>query len=129
MHVFLKSYYLLLFISLDVLLYLRLSQAILKTEFWLKIVIGILVITFIAHLPFFHLPGIMDLKTFATLFGMDIQLLIVYFVGVFTIKRVERRMPPDKVKDNGLWFLKGFFKTGIFLIYPLVHTLWVIAWR
>ena len=111
MHILLKIYYFLLFISLDILLYLRLGRSILKTEFWLKIVAGVLITTFIIHLPFLHIPYLMRFKNFVTMCGMVIQLLIVYFIGILATRRIKRRILPDKVKEyqNGKKGVLGLF--------------------
>jgi len=127
MHILLKIYYFLLFISLDILLYLRLGRSILKTEFWLKIVAGVLITTFIIHLPFLHIPYLMRFKNFVTMCGMVIQLLIVYFIGILATRRIKRRILPDKVKEYALGWLNIVFNHIIFFFFMFGHLIWAIG--
>ena len=116
-----------MFISLDILLYLRLGRSILKTEFWLKIVAGVLITTFIIHLPFLHIPYLMRFKNFVTMCGMVIQLLIVYFIGILATRRIKRRILPDKVKEYALGWLNIVFNHIIFFFFMFGHLIWAIG--
>jgi len=129
MHIFLKAYYFALFISLDVLLYLRLGRGILKVELALKIIAGLLVATFILHLPFVNIPYLTKFKNFATMCAMVIQLLIVYFIGMFAKRRMERRPLPDEVKEYALSWLNIVFNHVIFFFFMFGHLLWTLALR
>ncbi|OCX50935.1 hypothetical protein BEL04_19635 [Mucilaginibacter sp. PPCGB 2223] len=128
MQILLKIYYFTLFVSLDILLYLRLGRGVLRTEFWLKIAVGALVVAFIIHLPFLHVPYLAKFKDFATMCGMVIQLLVVYSIGIFATRRMQRRTTlPEVVKKYALGWLNVVFNHIIFFFFMFGHLIWALA--
>lgn len=128
MHILLKIFYLLLFISLDVLLYLRLGKQNRNAQPWLIIIVIIAVITLVLHLPIFNLPNILSFKNFMILFGMDIQAVIVHFIGLFIIRKMERVPMFDDQKEYVLGIFSVIFKTGIFMLFVVVHLIYILLW-
>ena len=128
MHSVLKLFYLILFVSLDILLYLRLGKQNRKIQPLLIITVVIAVITLVLHLPVFNLPYILSFKNFMILFGMDIQAVIVNFIGLFIIARVERVPMFDDQKEYVLSIFSAIFKTGIFMLFIVVHVIYTLIW-
>jgi hypothetical protein len=128
MHIFVKLLYFIIFCSFDVLLYLRLGKNIVKANYWLIATAIIWLIMLILHLPEFSLAYLMPLKDFAVFSGMVIQLLIAYYVGAFAIRRMERSLILDDLKQNVINVLTFIFKKAIFAFFLLIHLLFILSW-
>jgi hypothetical protein len=127
MHTIVKFFYLLLFLSVDVLLYLRLNKKDIRVKKWLFIALVILIITIIIHLPTFKIPYLMVWKYFVILFGMVIQLVIAYYITLFMIRRVERSAMAEELKIYPFKMLSVVNK-GIFFLFMIVHSINILAW-
>ena len=67
MHTLIKLFYLIIFSSFDILLYLRLGKKIVKVTYWLIGTAFIWLIVLMAYLPVFNLNYLMPLKDFGNL--------------------------------------------------------------
>jgi hypothetical protein len=123
-----KLIYLALFWSIDVLLYLRLSRNIIKARQWLIVAVVVWLIVLVVHLPTFHLKYLMPLNNFFTLSGMIVQLVIVYYVGQFFMRRVERSLISDEIKQYMSRWLSFSFNSAIFGLFLVVHLIFILAW-
>jgi hypothetical protein len=125
----LKLIYLALFLSIDVLLYLKLGRKIAKAGKWLIASAVAWLIVLIVHLPTFHLMHLMPLKSFLTFSGMVVQLIFVYYVGRFIIGRVESSHVSDDIKQYMNRILSFSFNSAIFGFYFVVHLIFILAWQ
>ena len=124
----LKLSYLILFCSLDILLYLRLGKNIVKATYWLIIAAIIWLIFLIIHLQVFKLTYLMPLKDFITLSGIIIPLLIIYYIGMFAIRVTERTPMVDDMKQFVIKVMSITFNTVIFAVFLLVHIIFILSW-
>lgn len=129
MHIILKFFYLILFWSLDVLLYFRLVKEIVNIKKWLVIVAAIWLIVGLLSLPSFHLYQLMPLKVFIVLSAMIIQLLILYYIGSFAIQKFEGLTFPEEVKQIAITWLGWVFKGLIFVLIPIMQLVWILSWN
>lgn len=116
-----------LFCSFDVLFYLRLSKNIIKVNYWLIAAFVIWLLTLVFHLWAVN-NYLIPIKDFVTLSGMVVQLLILYFVGMFFLRRIERSVFPDDIKQSAINALSVVFKTGIFAVILIVHLIFILLW-
>jgi len=124
-----KVIYLLLFWSLDVLIYLFFVKKINKLGRWLIVSAIIWMIIFIAHLPVFHLNHLMPFKYFTTLSAVVLLLLILQYVGKFIIETQKRSSAPDNAKAFTIRFLSIAFNQAIFIVFMVVHFRCILAWH
>ena len=125
MHILFKLLYLVLFCSIDILLYLTLSRNIVNARIWLIIDVIIWLIVFVFHLPAFGLPYLMRFKAFIQLSAMIVQLTFAYYVGVFAMRKIENSILPDEVKGGLNMWLNFVFKNALFFIILLFHFLFI----
>ncbi len=123
-----KLLYLVLFLSIDVLLYLRLGRKIIKILYWLIVAITIWLIAFILHLPLLHLKYLMPFNYFINLSGMVVQMLIIHYVGLFVTSRWAHSYFTDDIKQYSIRILSFVFNTAIFGVYFIVHLIFVLSW-
>jgi hypothetical protein len=123
-----KLIYLILFLSLDVLLYLFLVKKIIKAGYGLIVTTVIWLIVFLAHLPTFHLTYLMPIKDFITLSAMVMQLVIIHYVGLFVIRITDRSQTAADVKKYIIEFLSFAFNTFIFIFFIVVHLIFILVW-
>jgi hypothetical protein len=121
-----KLLYLILFLSIDVLLYLRLGRKIAKTGKLLIIASTVWLIVLALYLPMFHLVYLLPLSTYINCSGMILQLIFVHYVGRFVIFRVERSHQPDFVKQYMNRVISFSFNTAIFGFYVLAHLIFIL---
>jgi len=125
-----KLIYLALFLSIDVLLYLRLSRKIINTGQWLIAAAVTWVIGLVVHLPTFHLTYLMPLNRFCYLSGMTALLVILHYVGRFCIRRVERSLVlSDEIKKYMNGWLSFTFNSAIFGFFIVIHLIIILAWQ
>jgi hypothetical protein len=121
----LQLLYLFLFLSLDVLLYLRLVKKNTKSELWLIIVVGVWIIALVADLPTFHLVHLMPIKGFLNLSGMILMLLVAHFVLRFIAWALERYVTDDlKESLNSIMF---WMETSLFAFFFIIHLFIIIV--
>ncbi len=128
MHIFLKLFYLVLFVGIDVLLYIRLGRNVVKAGRLLILVLVIWVIAFLAELPIFNLKYIPSFKSFLTWSAIVIQMLIVHYFGVFVIKLIERMPLLDEVKQTAINGVSFVCNTAIFAVLLMIHLLFILTW-
>jgi len=119
----LRLFHLLLFLSMDVLLYLRLGRKIVKAGAWLAVVIVVWIIALIIYLPIFHIVPLARLKSFLILSGMIVQLLFVHYVGRFVMWRVECSPLSDDIKNSMNRIVSITTNMAIFGFYFLLYLL------
>jgi hypothetical protein len=129
MQVLVKLLYLLLFVTFDILLYLKLGRKTVRINSSLIVITLLLAVAILLHLPVFKLINLMPLRYFLTLVGMVVQLIIVHFVGILIIKRTQQKSLLDAVKEQVINALSLIFKTAIFFIFALLHILFILLWQ
>jgi hypothetical protein len=122
-----KLLYLILFFSIDVLLYLRLGRKIAEAGKWLIIASTVWLIVLVLYLPMFHLVCLLPLSTYINCSGMILLLIFVHYVGRFVIFMIERSKQPDFVKQLMNTVISFSFNTAIFGIFFLVHLIIILA--
>jgi hypothetical protein len=125
----LKLFYLALFLSLDILFYLRLGKKMVKAGRWLLLVTIIWLIALTLYLPTFHLSYLMHLKGFLMLSGTIVQLIFVHFVGRFIIWGVNLSNVSEDIKQNMNRIMSLTFDTVIFVFYFLLHLILILSWN
>ena len=121
----LKLFYLILFLSLDVLLYLRLVTKIIKAGLWLTVVASVWLIALVVYLPLFHLVFLMPFKGFLKLSEMILMLLLVHFLTRLIVWGLARFLTDDlKQSLNSIMF---GFNTILFAFFFLLHMFIIIA--
>lgn len=120
--------YLSLFLSFDVLLYIRLGKRIIKANYWLIAVSMFWLGMLIFHLPLYQSKHSMQFKDFINLSVMVVQLLMIHYVGRFAMWRVERSHVIDEIKQHSLRILSFIFNTGIFVLFFIIHVIFIITW-
>ena len=123
-----KLIYFLLFSSIDALLYLRLSMKFIKAERWLIALAVVWLCIFIIHLPAFRPNYLMPLNWFCTLSGMVVQLILIHYVGLYSIGRMERSQIPENVKENANKIQGVIFNKLIFAFFIFIHLIFVLSW-
>jgi hypothetical protein len=123
-----KLTYLLLFLSIDVLLYLRLGKKNVRAGYWLIAATVVWLIALVVHLPTFKLTHLMPFKDFLSLSGMIIQLVVIHYLGVFAIWRTERSRVTDDIKQHSVRILSTVFNTVIFFIFCITHLIFILSW-
>jgi hypothetical protein len=127
--VLLKLCYLILFWSIDVVLYLRLRTQVLKSNASLIVAFTIWLIVLIIHLPTFKLTMLMSINDYLTLSAMIVQLLVAYYLGNFIMNKMRRPYFPDEVKDFTTGFQTLVFGKIIFGFFLFGHFIYVLALR
>ncbi len=123
-----KLIYLSLFLSIDILLYLRLVKKTIKAGYWLIADVLFWCIIFVPHLPTFHLTYLMSFKNFMILSGMVVQLGMLNYIGRFAIWRMERATLTDFVKEAAIGWLNLVFNKIIFIFFLITHLIYILMW-
>jgi len=113
----LKLFTIILFLSLILLLYLRLGKKITKTGPWLAVAIGIWLIVLIIYLPIFHLVQVVRFKSFLSISGITASLVLVYYIGQLMRWAIDRSQLSEDIKHYFDRYLSIMFNYVIFGFY------------
>lgn len=113
----LKLFNIILFLSLILLLYLRLGKKITKTGPWLAVAIGIWLIVLIIYLPIFHLVQFARFKSFLSISGITASLVLVYYIGQLMRWAIDRSQLSEDIKHYFDRYLCIMFNYVIFGFY------------
>jgi hypothetical protein len=115
----LKLFYSVLFLSIIILLYLRLGKKIVGVGRWLAIAGLIWLIVLIVYLPIFHIASSVRLKAFLGVSGIMVSLILVHYMGRIMMWFIERSDLSDNIKEFLGRYLSVIFNSVIFWFYFL----------
>jgi len=119
----LKLFTIILFLSLILLLYLRLGKKIVRTGTWLAVATGIWLIVLIIYLPIFHLVQFARFKSFLSVSGIIASLVLVYYIGQLMKWAIDRSPLSEDIKYYFDRYLSITFNHVIFGFYFLIFLL------
>jgi len=119
--------YLILFCSIDVLVYLTVGRNNPKVKNWLIGAGAVWLIVLVFHLPVFHNGGLMSLKAYLTLSAYVILMLAIHYLGRLGARIVESRPVPGEVKEQALWRIALMFDRIPLGFFLLVHLIGVLS--
>ena len=126
--VLLKILYILLFCSIDVLVYFRVVKKMAGLNNLLIAVATVWFITFLLHIPWLNLHHLIPFKDFCAFSYMVVMQLIVYLFSFYNIRRIERSELRDDLKPNAHKF-SIFFQKSILVIFLVIHFLFILSWK
>ncbi|SFS59997.1 hypothetical protein SAMN04487890_102154 [Mucilaginibacter polytrichastri] len=123
---FIKIVYLILFWSIDVLLYLKLVRNRTNVDGYLKITASVWAVLFFLYIPFLHIPYFQNPTVHFNLSAGVIQLLLAHYFFRYSSKRGNKRLLQDDTKAT--WNSMIMIGENItFVVIMLAHLMWALC--